>query len=110
MADDVKAHQPEPHLVLGTSVRHKTAGYQGKIDGTTAIKGCFTSRGAPLLRSDEQFQYRIAVAGEAMRRIAPAEHLEFLKRNWPSQCRLRSKNRIERCQSKRNAGRSGIFD
>ena len=79
MADDVKAHRIKPHLVTGTSVRHKTAGYEGKIDGTTAIKGCFTSHGARLLKSDEQFQYRIAVPGEAMRRIAPAEDLEILE-------------------------------
>src|SRR5690349_16609690 len=79
MADHVKARQPEPDLVVGTSVRHKTAGYEGKIDGTTAMKACFTSRGAPALRSEDQFQYRIAVPGEATRRIAPAEDLEIVE-------------------------------
>src|SRR5436190_4245702 len=71
--------QIKRRLVVGTYVRHKTAGYEGKIDGTTAMKGCFTSRGAPLVKSEEQFQYRIAVAGETMRRIAPADDLEIVE-------------------------------
>src|ERR1043166_3487814 len=79
MRGTVKAHPPKPHLVLGTSVRHKTARYEGKIDGTTEIKACFTSRGAPALRSEDQFQYPIALPGEAMRRIAPAEDLEIVE-------------------------------
>src|ERR1051325_10482129 len=83
MRDNVKAHPPQPHLVLGTSVRHKTARYEGKIDGTTAIKACFTSRGAPAARSEDQFQYRIALPGEAMRRIAPAEDLEIVEQKVP---------------------------
>jgi hypothetical protein len=64
----------------GTLVRHKTIGYQGTIEGTTEIKICFT-RGGTLLAippTKEAFQYRVAVSGESMRHIAPAEDLEIL--------------------------------
>jgi hypothetical protein len=64
----------------GTMVRHKQRGYQGKIEGTTAIKTCFT-RGGALLdvpTTKEAFQYRVAVSGESMRHIAPVEDLEIL--------------------------------
>jgi hypothetical protein len=64
----------------GTLVRHKDKGYQGKIEGTTSIKACFT-RGGVLLQAPvtkEIFQYRILVAGELMRQIAPLEDLEVL--------------------------------
>jgi len=64
----------------GTVVRHKNKGYEGKIEGTTAIKACFT-RGGMLLDtplSKEAFQYRVVVNGEAARCIAPAEDLEIL--------------------------------
>jgi len=65
----------------GTLVQHKIAGYRGRIDGTTAIKSCFTSKGAALAmpNTKEAFQYRVAVAGEMMRHIAPAEDLETLQ-------------------------------
>lgn len=64
----------------GTLVRHKTKGYEGKIEGTTAIKTCFT-RGGDLLgvpSTKEAFQYRVAVSGQSMRFIAPIEDLEIL--------------------------------
>ncbi len=64
----------------GTLIRHKMAGYQGRIDGTTEIKTCFTVQGELLDKSNakQTFQYRVAVKGESMRRIAPAEDLEIL--------------------------------
>lgn len=64
----------------GTVVRHKKKGYEGKIEGTTAIKACFT-RGGALLDvpiTKEAFQYRVVVSGESMRYIAPVEDLEIL--------------------------------
>jgi hypothetical protein len=65
----------------GTLVRHRTQGYQGRIEGTTSIKACFTRRGALLAvaAAKEAFQYRVVVAGEPMRHIAPAEDLEILE-------------------------------
>ncbi len=64
----------------GTLVRHKNKGYQGTIEGTTSIKACFTSGGAalPIPATKETFQYRISVAGESMRQVAPLEDLEIL--------------------------------
>ena len=64
----------------GTLVRHIKKGYEGKIEGTTAIKACFTRGGASLgvPISKEVFQYRVAVSGESMRYIAPMEDLEIL--------------------------------
>jgi hypothetical protein len=64
----------------GSLVRHKQKGYEGKIEGTTAIKACFT-RGGALMEppfSKEAFQYRVAVSGESTRYIAPIEDLEIL--------------------------------
>jgi hypothetical protein len=64
----------------GTLVRHKMKGYEGKIEGTTAIKACFT-RGGALLEmpvTKEIFQYRVAVNGESLRYIAPMDDLEIL--------------------------------
>ncbi|HET8564316.1 MAG TPA: hypothetical protein VFM35_10630, partial [Candidatus Binatia bacterium] len=74
-----KAH--EVRLQNGTMIRHKVAGYKGSIDGTTEIRACFTARGELLVKSNrgETFQYRVAVPGESMRRIAPAEDLEVLE-------------------------------
>ena len=65
----------------GTLIRHKMAGYEGRIDGTTEIKTCFTARGVLLDKSNSKqtFQYRVAVKGESMRQIAPAEDLEILE-------------------------------
>jgi hypothetical protein len=64
----------------GTLVQHKTNGYRGRIEGTTEIKSCFTRGGATLAlpTTKEAFQYRVVVAGELMRHIAPAEDLEVL--------------------------------
>ena len=64
----------------GTLVRHKVIGYQGTIEGKTEIKTCFTRGGTVLAipPAKENFQYRVAVTGETMRHIAPAEDLEIL--------------------------------
>ena len=70
----------EIKLQNGTLIRHKVAGYEGRIEGTTQIKSCFT-RGGELLThptTKELFQYRIMVEGESLRRIAPAEDFEIL--------------------------------
>jgi hypothetical protein len=71
----------EVKLADGTLIRHKIIGYQGRIDGTTEIKSCFTSGGALLPRSmsGSSFQDRVLIVGEPMRRIAPAEDLEILE-------------------------------
>jgi len=68
-------------LQSGTMIRHKTAGYEGRIDGTTAIQACFTDGGKSLgsAISKHTFQYRVAIAGESLRRIAPAEDLEIVE-------------------------------
>jgi hypothetical protein len=65
----------------GTLIRHKVIGYEGRIEGTTEIKTCFTAGGELLSKfnSKETFQYRVVVKGESMRRIAPAEDLEILE-------------------------------
>ena len=71
----------EVKLQDGTLIRHKVAGYEGRIDGTTEIKSCFTTAGELLTKSSsgQTFQYRVLVAGESMRRIAPAADLEILE-------------------------------
>jgi hypothetical protein len=68
-------------LKNGTLVQHKVSGYRGRIDGTTAIKSCFTSAGVTLQppTSKEDFQYRILVEGELIRHIAPARDLQILE-------------------------------
>ncbi len=65
----------------GTLIRHKVVGYEGRIDGTTEIKTCFTSGGKLLDKSNTKqiFQYRVAIAEESIRRIAPPEDLEILE-------------------------------
>lgn len=65
----------------GTLIRHNGVGYEGRIDGRTEIKTCFTVAGELLVKPDTKqiFQYRVAVAGESMRRIAPPEDLEVLE-------------------------------
>ena len=72
----------------GTLVRHKNHSYEGIIEGTTAIKACFTSggvlRATPVTK--ETFQYRVAVTDEAMRRVAPLEDLEVLIAAEPIVC------------------------
>jgi hypothetical protein len=71
----------EVKLQDGTLIRHKVVGYEGRIEGTTEITTCFTAAGAllPGSTSRQRFQYRVVVAGESMRRIAPAEDLEILE-------------------------------
>ena len=71
----------EVKLQDGTLIRHKVAGYEGRIEGITEITTCFTVGGALLTgsRNRHAFQYRVVVAGESMRRIAPAEDLEILE-------------------------------
>jgi hypothetical protein len=71
----------EVKLQDGTLIRHKVVGYEGRIEGTTGIKTCFTAAGALLSGSSSRqtFQYRVVVAGESMRRIAPAEDLDILE-------------------------------
>ena len=70
----------EMALTDGTVVRHKVNGYRGLIDGTTALQNCFTNKGIALTLPAiaETFQYRIAVAGEKLRRVAPARDLEIV--------------------------------
>ena len=64
----------------GTLIRHKVMGYEGRIDGTTEIKSCFTSGGKAMERpsTGQAFQYRVFVEGESLRRIAPSQDLEIL--------------------------------
>jgi hypothetical protein len=71
----------EVRLQNGTMIRHVVTGYEGRIDGITEIRDCFTSGGERLgrLSSKYTFQYRILVAGESARRIAPAEDLQVLE-------------------------------
>ena len=65
----------------GTLIRHKMMGYEGRIDGTTEIKTCFTAGGEILSKPNTKqiFQYRVLINGEPMRRIAPGEDLEVLE-------------------------------
>ena len=71
----------EVKLQDGTLIRHKVVGYEGRIEGTTGIATCFTAAGRllPNSTSRQTFQYRVFVAGESMRRVAPAEDLEILE-------------------------------
>jgi hypothetical protein len=71
----------EVKLQDGTLIRHKVTGYEGRIEGTTEIRSCFTAGGVLSDKSSSRqtFQYRVVVAGESMRRIAPAEDLEILE-------------------------------
>jgi hypothetical protein len=70
----------EARLENGTRIRHKTVGYTGLIDGTTEIRQCFTIAGKMVVGSSSRqtFQYRVAVAGESLRRVAPMEDLEVV--------------------------------
>src|SRR5215472_19030910 len=71
----------EVKLEDGTLIRHKVAGYEGRIEGITKIQSCFTLRGELLPHPDSKqlFQYRILVEGESRRRIAPADDFEILE-------------------------------
>jgi hypothetical protein len=71
----------EVKLQDGTLIRHRVAGYEGRIDGTTALKVCFTQGGESLgnITTKQLYQYRVLVQGEIMRRIAPIEDLVVLE-------------------------------
>ena len=71
----------EVKLEDGTLIRHKVAGYEGRIEGTTKIQSCFTAKGELLTHpnSKQLFQYRVMVEGESLRRIAPADDFEILE-------------------------------
>ena len=71
----------EVKLEDGTLIRHKVAGYEGRIEGTTKIQSCFTLKGEllPQPNSKQLFQYRVMVEGESLRRIAPADDFEILE-------------------------------
>ena len=71
----------EVKLEDGTLIRHKVAGYEGRIEGTTKIQSCFTLKGnlLPQVNSKQLFQYRVMVQGESLRRIAPADDFEILE-------------------------------
>ena len=71
----------EVKLQDGTLIRHKNMGYEGRTDGITTLKNCFTRDGESIgnAPAKQSFQYRVLVAGETMRRIAPFEDLEILE-------------------------------
>ena len=71
----------EVKLEDGTLIRHKVAGYEGRIEGTTKIQSCFTLKGELLPQPNRKqlFQYRVMVEGESLRRIAPADDFEILE-------------------------------
>lgn len=77
----MSANKVEAKLEDGTLIRHKVAGYEGRIDGTTQVQSCFTVGGALLAHpsSKHLFQYRVVVEGETLRRIAPADDFEILE-------------------------------
>jgi len=95
-----------PTLADGTLVRHKTKGYEGRIEGITEIKACFTREGIPSPPSlnKEVFQYRVVVSGESMRRIAPAEDLEVISeltdKDPPKQRKPPSVNKLAKKKAK----------
>jgi hypothetical protein len=80
--------KPDAVLENGTVIRHRTIGYEGTVDGITQIRECFTSAGEQLgkISSKYAFQYRIIVAGESLRKIAPAEDLEVLEQTSEVRC------------------------
>jgi hypothetical protein len=82
----------------GTFVRHKSRGYEGRIEGTTAIKACFTRGGVTpdASAAKEAFQYRIVVSGETTRHIAPPEDLEILEAAAAVQCIRCQKNFVSK--------------
>ena len=78
---NVSKNRVDVKLENGTLIRHKVAGYEGRIDGTTEIQKCFTLRGEllPYPTGKDLFQYRVMVKGESLRRIAPADDFEILE-------------------------------
>jgi hypothetical protein len=53
----------EVKLQDGTLIRHRVAGYEGRIDGITSLRVCFTQRGNPLGNAinKQTFQYRVLI-------------------------------------------------
>jgi len=78
---NVSKNRVEVILEDGTLIRHKVAGYEGRIEGTTKIQSCFTAKGELLAHptGKQLFQYRVMVEGESLRRIAPADDFEILE-------------------------------
>jgi hypothetical protein len=62
---DMSEKRVEDKLQDGTLIRHKVAGYEGRIEGTTEIKSCFTVRGELLGNPTTKllFQYRVVIKG-----------------------------------------------
>lgn len=87
----------------GTLIRHNVVGYEGRIDGITEIKACFTVAGQLLEKPNTKqiFQYRVVIAGESIRRIAPPEDLEILEGVVKVDC--------SRCHSSFNS-KPGLID
>lgn len=54
-------------------VKHKKLGYEGTIDGQTTLRMLFTGN------KDVPFQYRIKVANQEKRFVAPKEDLRVIK-------------------------------
>ncbi len=54
-------------------VKHKRLGYEGLIDGKTKLRILFTGNKAV------EFQYRIKIANQDKRYIAPEEDLKAIK-------------------------------
>ena len=56
-------------LQNGTIVRHKNVGYEGRIDGTTEIRSCFTAGGVLLDMhgSKQSFTACISIRGPPRR-------------------------------------------
>ena len=75
-------------LVDGTLVRHRVKGYEGRIEGITEIKACFTRSGVslPISAASERFQYRVVVVGELLRRIAPMADLQIVEETMEIVC------------------------
>lgn len=79
---------PEVKLKDGTLIRHKVIGYEGRTDGITSLRSCFTRQGDPLgnAPTKQAFQYRVLITGEALRRVAPLEDLEILEGSVEAVC------------------------
>src|SRR6476469_1197431 len=69
MSMNMSENKFEVKLEDGTLIRHKVAGYEGRIEGTTKIQSCFTLKGEllPHPNSKQLFQYRVMVEGESLR-------------------------------------------
>jgi hypothetical protein len=54
-------------------VKHKRLGYEGTIDGQTSLRMLFTGN------KSCDFQYRIKIANQEKRFVAPEEDLKIIK-------------------------------